>query len=44
MPASRFLGNDDGGSDDEETAVQTTNVEMEFNISSYVERLEVTQH
>ncbi len=44
MPATCFLGNDeededsDGGGEEEGGAVEVTNVEMEFNINSYIER------
>ena len=44
MPATCFLGNDeededsDGGGEEGDGAVEVTNVEMEFNINSYIER------
>lgn len=42
MPATRFLGNEDGddseGEEEGGGAVEVTNVEMEFNIRNYVER------
>ncbi len=42
MPATRFLGNEEGDDSEGEErgggALEVTNVEMEFNINGYIER------